>query len=417
MLSFLEQRGLVSNATGGAAEHLQKAPTAIYCGFDPTADSLQLGNLVPIIGLRLLQMRGHQPIILIGGGTGVIGDPSGKATERPMSDPNAVRERGEKFGKQMARFLDFESKPHPALLVNNAIWLSDMTVVDFMWEVGKRLSAKRIAGLESIKERWEKNEEGISLAEFVYTALQAFDFAHLYRTYNCTVQVGGSDQWGNIALGAELVRKMIPGAQAFGITFPLVVDQRGVKLGKTEQGTVWLESSMTSAFALHQYLLNCGDDDAKKWLKILTLLADERIGEITSEHDQAPNRRVAQYALADEVTRFVHGDDAVSKARRQGEVLFSGKVSEIQIEDLQDLAKEQGIGVRANSETLIVDLIVNAQLAKSKREAREFLNSGAIYWNGKKIASSDSLRDLPRLQTRFAVLQRGSHTAKLVEFT
>jgi tyrosyl-tRNA synthetase len=414
ILDFLQHRGLMFQATKDAGAHLEQAPTAIYCGFDPTADSLQLGNLVPIIGLKLLQARGHQPIILIGGATGLIGDPSGKSTERPMADPTLVRERAEKFKKQMKNFLDFEKKSNPAILVNNADWLGKMTAVEFMWNVGKRLSAKRIAGLESIKERWEKHEEGISLAEFVYTALQAYDFAYLYEKYGCTVQVGGSDQWGNIALGTDLVRKMIDGARAFGVTFPLIVDQRNVKLGKTEKGTVWLDQDMTSPYALHQYLLQTSDDDAKKWLKILTLLTNERIAEIALDHDRAPERRIAQRALADEVTNLVHGAEAVSKAQRQGEILFSGQPADMRIEDLQDLAKEPDIAVTADGGASIVDLILQAGLASSKRIAREYLTTGGIYWNGKKLAEDGPLRSFPLVHGRFAILRRGSRNVKLV---
>jgi tyrosyl-tRNA synthetase len=417
LLHILQLRGIVKMFTDKTDEHLEQGPTAIYCGFDPTADSLQLGNLIPIIGLKRLQMHGHQPIIVIGGGTGLIGDPSGKATERPMADPALVSQRAEKFERQFRRFLDFESRSRPAFLVNNADWLKKMNIVEFMWEVGKRLSAKRIVGLESIRERWERGAEGISLAEFVYTALQAYDFAHLYREFNCTVQCGGSDQWGNIVLGAELVRKMIKGSQAFGLTFPLIQDQRGVKLGKTaDKETIWLDPSMTSPFVLHQYLLQTGDDDAKAWLSYLTLLPDEQIAEIGAEHDRVPERRVAQRRLADEVTEFIHSRDAARKAERQGAVLFSATPNGAQADDLFDLAKEPSITVDATDEKLLVALIVEARLATSKREARDFLKSGSIYWNGEKLIEDGPIREFPKIHDRFALLRRGSRNVKLIVF-
>jgi tyrosyl-tRNA synthetase len=290
-----------------------------------------------------------------------------------------------------------------------------MNVVDFMWEVGKRLSAKRIVGLDSIKARWERDEEGISLAEFVYTALQAYDFAHLYRTYNCTVQCGGSDQYGNIALGTELIRKMISGAQVFGVTFPLIADRRGVKLGKTaDEQTIWLDPAMTSPFFLRQYLLQTGDEDAKSWLRYLTLLPDQEIVEIADEHDRAPERRLAQARLADEVTQFIHGREAAEKARRQSEVLFSDKPADARAGDLRDLAGEPGLAVRGTRESRIVDLMVQARLASSKREARDFLKGGGIYWNGEKLKEDGPIEALPRIHGSFAILRRGSRNVKLV---
>src|ERR1051326_1442226 len=348
LLHVLKRRGIVQDFTAKADEHLEQTRTAIYCGFDPTGDSLQLGNLIPIMQLKRLQEFGHRPIILIGGGTGLIGDPSGKSAERPMADPKVVEERAKKFEIQFKRFLDFDDATSGAILVNNASWLKGMNIVDFMWEVGKRLSAKRIYSLDSIKERWDRGGEGISLAEFVYTALQAYDFAHLYRHYKCTVQCGGSDQWGNIALGAELVRKMINGAEAFGVTFPLIADREGVKLGKTaDNRTIWLDPLMTSPFVLHQYLLQTTDEDAKKWLSYLTLLSDEKIAEINTAHDQKPEHRIAQSNLADEVTKFIHGATGAEKAKRQGSILFSGDLSKARSDDLQDLAKEPGLAIRA----------------------------------------------------------------------
>jgi tyrosyl-tRNA synthetase len=415
LLHALRRRGIVKDFTDKADVHLEQGPTAIYCGFDPTADSLQLGNLIPIMQLKRFQEAGHRPIIVVGGGTGMIGDPSGKSAERPMADPVAVERRAEKFARQFQRFLDFGSKANGAILVNNASWLKEMNVVDFMWEVGKRLSAKRIVGLESIKARWERDAEGISLAEFVYTALQAYDFAHLYRELNCTVQCGGSDQYGNIALGTELVRKMINGAQVFGVTFPLISDRRGVKLGKTaDEQTIWLDPTMTSPFFLRQYLLQTADDDAKAWLSYLTLLGDERIAEIAAEHDRAPERRLAQASLADEVTQFIHGRAEADKARRQGEILFSDRPGEVQADDLRDLAKEPGLAIHGTKQSLIVDLIVQAKLATSKREARDFLKDGGIYWNGEKVRKDGPINELPTIHDSFAILRRGSRNVKLV---
>jgi len=415
LLHALKRRGIVKDFTDKADVHLEQGPTAIYCGFDPTADSLQLGNLIPIMQLRRLQERGHRPIIVVGGGTAMIGDPSGKSAERPMADPEAVARRAKKFEQQFGKFLDFGGKSNAAIMVNNASWLKEMNVVDFMWEVGKRLSAKRIVGLDSIKARWERDEEGISLAEFVYTALQAYDFAHLYRTYNCTVQCGGSDQYGNIALGTELIRKMINGAQVFGVTFPLIADRRGVKLGKTaDEQTIWLDPAMTSPFFLRQYLLQTGDEDAKSWLRYLTLLPDAEIVEVAAEHDRTPERRLAQTKLADEVTQFIHGAEAAEKARRQSAVLFSDKPGEARAGDLRDLAGEPGLAVRGTKASRIVDLVVQARLASSKREARDFLKDGGIYWNGEKLREDGPIEALPTIHGSFAILRRGSRNVKLV---
>jgi len=415
MLLEMKKRGVVKDFTEGADIHLERDARSIYCGFDPTADSLQLGNLIPIIALKKFQELGHQPIIVIGGGTGLIGDPSGKTAERAMADPRLVEERAKRFEVQFRRFLDFDHKEKPALLLDNASWLRNVNVVDFMWEVGKRLSAKRIAGLESVKERWEKGDQGISLAEFVYTALQAYDFVHLLRNHNCTIQCGGSDQYGNIVLGVQLARQSIEGAQVFGVTFPLLVDASGVKLGKTaDKGTLWLDKDLTSPFTLYQYFLSLSDDDASAWLPYLTLLSDEEIEATKAQQMSSPEGRAAHRRLGSSVVGFVHGHEESVKVESLTKVLFGKNLESVPIEYLHDLAGEKSVSINLRKETHLIDALVDEKLASSKRQAREFLSSGGIYWNGQKVTEDCPIGSLPTTAEKYAILKRGARQIRFV---
>jgi len=378
LLAELEWRGFVYHATQHIKDHLQGRRT-VYCGFDPTAPSLQLGNLMPLMLLRHFQLRGHKPIVLMGGGTGLIGDPSGQQTERPLLSKEQIRDNVHRHRDQVARLLDFDARETRALVLNKADWLVEQRVVDFLRDVGKHFTVNVMLQKESVKARLDA---GISYTEFSYMLLQAYDFLHLFRKEQCTIQVGGSDQWGNITAGIDLIRRVEDG-EAHGLVAPLFTTAAGAKFGKTAGGAVWLDPSRTSVYKFYQFWLNTDDRDAERSLKLFTFLPRAEIDAVLATLKANPAAREAQRALARDVSERVHGSDATAKVIRASEVLFGGFNPHAADDATFDvLAQELPTATVAARDGLsLVDAVVQAGLAKSKSEARRSIEQGGIYVN------------------------------------
>jgi tyrosyl-tRNA synthetase len=385
LFTELEWRGFVHHATQGIGTHLVEGRRTVYCGFDPTAPSLQLGNLMPIMLLRHFQLAGHKPIVLMGGGTGLIGDPSGKRSERPLLSKEQIRENLQRQRDQMAKLLDFDG-PAPALVLNNADWLVKQALVDFLRDVGKHFSVNIMLQKESVKARLET---GISYTEFSYMLLQAFDFLHLFRERGCTIQVGGSDQWGNITAGIDLIRR-VEGGETHGLVAPLVTMASGAKFGKTEAGALWLDPRLTSPYKFYQYWMNVDDRDVEQYLKLFTLLpkdGPEGISTLLKMHAKDPSRREAQSVLADRVTKLVHGEDATYNATGVSAILFSDfDPHNVKPSVFSEMAKEIPTKVVTGDGTIgLVDALVQSELVKSKSEARRQIEQGGIYLNQERV--------------------------------
>ena len=379
----LEWRGFVHHATQEIGTHLAAERRTVYCGFDPTAPSLQLGNLMPIMQLRHFQLAGHKPIVLMGGGTGLIGDPSGKRGERPLLSKQQIRENLQRQRDQMARLLDFDTPETRAVVLDNAEWLTKQSLVDFLRDVGKHFSVNVMLQKESVKARIEG---GISYTEFSYMLLQAFDFLHLFRAKQCTIQVGGSDQWGNITAGIDLIRR-VEGGEAHGLVAPLVTTASGAKFGKTEGGAIWLDPALTSPYQFYQFWINTDDRDAERYLKLFTLLSQDEIKALLRSHDKDPSRREAQKRLAIEVTQLVHGKQACSSAVAASAILFDEfSPQEAEPSAFDVLAQEIPTVAASSADSLtLVDAVVQAGLAKSKSEARRSIEQGGIYVNQQRV--------------------------------
>lgn len=379
LFSELEWRGFVLHATPHLKAHLARGPVTTYCGFDPTAPSLQVGNLMPLMLLAHLQRAGHRPIVLMGGGTGLIGDPSGKRSERPLLSPAEITEYLQRQRDQMARFLDFGPGPSAALLLDNAKWLVPERLIDFLRDVGKHFTINVMMQKESVQARLES---GLSYAEFSYMLLQAYDFLHLSRTYGCTLQVGGSDQWGNITAGVELVRR-VEGAEVHGLVAPLVTTTSGAKFGKSEAGAVWLDPALTSPYKFYQFWYNTDDRDVGSYLKLFTTHSKDEITALLETHKKDPAARHAQGSLARELTVRVHGPDAASSVISASRLLFGGfdpRAADERVFDI--LAQEVPTTILASRDGVtLVDAVVQAGLAKSKSEARRAIEQGGIYLN------------------------------------
>src|SRR5213594_1673420 len=383
VLQELEWRGFVQQATPGLAAHFAKGPVTAYCGFDPTAPSLQLGNLMPLMLLANLQRAGNRPIVLMGGGTGLIGDPSGKAGERPLLSKEQIRENLQHQRDQMARFLEFGAGPTAALVLDNAKWLSSQGLIDFLRNVGKHFTVNVMLQKESVKARLEA---GLSFTEFSYMLLQAYDFLHLFRERQCTLQVGGTDQWGNITAGVDLIRR-IENAEAHGLVAPLVTMASGKKFGKTEAGAIYLDPTLTSPYRFYQFWINVDDRDVESYLKLFTLLPRPDIEAHMKTHKKDPSRREAQGELAVEVTSMVHGKQAASNATAVNAILFSDlDPRNVEPSALDLLAQEIPTARVPSGDGLsLVDAVVHAGLAKSKSEARRAIEQGGIYINQQRV--------------------------------
>jgi len=384
----LEWRGLVSDATEGLREVLSRNHVTLYIGFDPTAASLHVGSLLPMMALARMQRFGHSPIAIVGGGTGMIGDPSGKTAERQLLsieqiDANLAGIRG-----QLTKVLDFEATPNPARIVNNADWLRKLDLLGFLRDIGKHFTVNAMLAKESVKRRLE-SEDGISYTEFSYLMLQSYDFLELYDRFGCTLQMGGTDQWGNITSGADLIRRLRAG-KAHGLVMPLVTTASGVKFGKTEAGAVWLDPRLTSPFRFYQFWLNADDRDAVKYLKFFTFLDQSAIADLEAAQVAAPEKREAQRTLAREVTRTIHGQDAVDRAEHASSLLFGERITELSVEDILAVFDDvPSTSVAAGSfegdGMAIADILVATKIAASKGEAMRLVKGGGVYVNNRRV--------------------------------
>ena len=397
LVQDLQARGLVAQMTGdGALEsHLAQQPRTLYCGFDPTADSLHIGSLVPLLVLKRFQLAGHKPIALVGGATGLIGDPSFKAQERKLNTPDVVAQWVEKLRLQVSRFIDFDCGDNAAEVVNNLDWTADMRVLDFLRDVGKHFSVNNMIHKESVKQRLEREGTGISFTEFTYMLLQSYDFAELYQRRNCTVQIGGSDQWGNIVGGVDLTRKY-HGGHVFGLTLPLVTKADGSKFGKTETGTVWLDAARTSPYAFYQFWLNTADADVYRFLRYFTFLPVARIEQIEMEDQLAQGRPAAQAILAEEVTRLIHAEKGLQAARRITAAMFSDSLQALDETDFEQLKLDglpasslQGIAL---ADLPMTQLLTDCGMATSGKQVKDALGRQAVWINGQAMSMQDNMK-------------------------
>ncbi|MCB9068554.1 MAG: tyrosine--tRNA ligase [Calditrichae bacterium] len=413
----LKWRGALYDATEGVAEVIAKEKLTGYIGFDPTAKSLHVGSLLQIMNLARFQRFGHTPIALVGGGTGLIGDPSGKTKERQLLTKADVEENVAGIRDQLARFLDFDAKQNPAKLLNNIDWLGSISFVDFLRDVGKYFTVNSMLAKESVKRRIE-SEDGISFTEFSYSLLQSYDYLVLYDRHNCRLQMGGSDQWGNIVSGADLVRRL-RGAKAYGLVSPLVTTSTGVKFGKTEAGAVWLDAALTSPYRFYQFWLNTDDADVLPYLKYFTWLKQAEIAELQSALEERPEQREAQRTLAKEVTQMVHGQNGVDSAEKASQVLFGGEIEGMSAAEVQDIFQDvpscdiaktafEGEGMS------MIDLLAESGVAKSKGEARRLLQGGGVYLNNRKTEMTQSVTLNDSIDGQFLVLRKGRKNYQFV---
>ncbi len=403
LIAELTWRGLLYQSTSDLPGFLDEGPTKAYCGFDPTAQSLHVGNLVPVMGLVHLQRAGHTPIALVGGGTGLIGDPSGKTTERPLAGPEVVAENSQRVRAQLERFLDFTGKS-AALMRDNAEWLRPLGAIELLRDVGKHFTINVMLAKESVQSRIEG---GISFTEFSYMLLQAYDYLELYRREGARLQIGGSDQWGNITAGIDLIRK-VERVQAHALTLPLVTNTSGTKFGKTEAGSVWLDPEMTSPYKFYQFWINVDDRDAARYLRYFTLLPRKDIEGLDGAIESAPEKREAQQALADDVTSRVHGADAARIAAEVSRVLFGKADPEsLSTEVLAALSKEVET-IEMTSAPSVVDGLVSLKLAASKGAARRLLEQGGVYVNGKRVGADATLESIAPLAGSCYLIRKGA---------
>jgi tyrosyl-tRNA synthetase len=407
LLAELEWRGLKYQHTAGLAEALAAGRVAAYCGFDPTADSLHVGSLVQIMGLVHLERAGHRPVLLVGGGTGLIGDPSGKANERQLVDQATIETNARRIADQVRRFVTFD-------LVNNAEWLTSLNLVEFLRDVGKHFTVNYMLQKESVSARMDA---GISFTEFSYMLLQAYDFLELHRRQGVTLQIGGSDQWGNITAGIELIRRTT-GNEANALTLPLVTNSAGTKFGKTESGTVWLDPAKTSPYQFYQFWINIDDRDVGRYLRYFTLFDREEIESLESRVVHHPERREAQNALARDVTARVHGSDAAASAARVSAVLFGASASDLTVDDLATLRSEMPY-VTANFDKAVdaVELAAGHGIVASKGEARRLIQQGGLYANDRRVTpETTAISKDELLAGRYIIMRKGARNRTLIEF-
>jgi tyrosyl-tRNA synthetase len=392
ILDELRWRGLLADCTDAEelAKRVSPGPITLYCGFDPTADSLHVGNLVPLLALRRFQLLGHSPIALAGGATGSIGDPSGKTQERQLMNQDQLSHNISRVKEQLKRLLDFEVKSNPARLLDNATWTAPVSFLDFLRDIGKHFSVNQMVAKESVRARMEDREVGISYTEFSYMLLQAFDFYVLCRDHNCELQIGGSDQWGNITAGIDLTRKKLS-RTVFGLTVPLITNADGSKFGKTVAGAVWLDANRTSVYRFYQFWIRTDDRDVVRYLKFFTLLPQEEIQALEQQHNANPGARVAHQALAKAVTDLIHGPSATTEAVRASEILFGGELAGISEPTFKEIlgevpTKELADGQLGGAGQPLVELLVHSGLSQSKGQARKDIEGGGVYINNVREA-------------------------------
>ena len=414
----LEQRSLVHASTEGLPERLASDKLTAYAGFDPTASSLHVGSLMPMMALARFQRAGHTPIALIGGGTSLIGDPSGKSTERALLTPEQVQINSVEIRNQLSRFLDFGSGNQSAKLLNNADWLGTLNGMEFFREIGKHFTVNSMLAKESVKRRLE-SEDGISFTEFSYLLLQAYDFLVLHDKFNCTLQVGGSDQWGNITAGCDLIRRL-RSEKVHGLVFPLITTASGEKFGKTEAGTIWLDANLTSPFRFFQFFLNTDDVDVIKYLNFFTFLDQSTISDLAKSAEIKPEHREAQRTLASEVTQLVHGLDQMKRAQRASEVFFGGDLKKIPADDLlmifDDVPSSSVSAEALNQGIPLSGLLVSSGLTSSKSEATRLIRSGGIYVNERRVTNEkERLTASEAIDGSLFVLRKGAKQKHIVK--
>ena len=418
--NFIEElgwRGMLHDAMPGTEEYLMEQMRSAYVGFDPTADSLHIGNLVPIMLLAHYQRAGHKPFALVGGATGMIGDPSGKSAERNLLDEQTLRHNQDAIKAQLSRFLDFESDaPNAAVLVNNYDWMKEFSFLEFIRDVGKHITVNYMMAKDSVKNRISsESSEGMSFTEFTYQLVQGYDFLHLYRAHTCTLQMGGSDQWGNITTGTELIRR-IAGGKGYALTCPLITKSDGSKFGKSEGGNVWLDAKRTSPYKFYQYWLNTSDEDAEKYIKIFTFLTESEIHTLVEKHKEAPHQRILQKKLADEVTVIVHSQEDLDNAIKASAILF-GKSTSADLKDLDEATfldvfdgvpqAEVTKDVITGGLDIIGALAEQTGFLKSNGEARRALKENSISVNKEKVTDSYKVSENDLINNQFVLLQRG----------
>jgi tyrosyl-tRNA synthetase len=413
LLTDLEFRGQVYQNTDseGLAERLTQGPITAYCGFDPTADSLTVGNLATVMLLCRVQRAGHKALALVGGGTGLIGDPSGKSEERSLNTANTVAEWTQKVRGELERFLDFEGD-NPAILVNNYDWLGEIKMIDFMRDVGKHFPISYMLAKDSVGSRLQ---DGISYTEFSYMVLQAYDFLKLNEEYGCELQLGGSDQWGNITAGIDLIRRSNSN-KTYGLTGPLVTKADGTKFGKSEGGAIWLDAAKTSPYEFWQFWINAEDQKVIDYLKVFTFLDHDEIRRLQQTVENAPEKREAQRRLADEVTTLVHSAEAAAQAQRISKSLFSGEFGELGEEEILQGFNDVPTYAMQEESLAIIDLLITAKISSSKREARQDLQNGSIYINGERCTDLErNLGPKDGLHGKYLIIRRGKKKYTLVK--
>ncbi|MEZ6968229.1 tyrosine--tRNA ligase [Aeromonas sp. S11(2024)] len=415
LLDELTERGLVAQNSDPAAlaDHLA-TPRTVYCGFDPTAGSLHIGHLVPLLMLRRFQLAGHTPVALVGGATGLIGDPSFKATERSLNSTDTVQGWVASLSAQIRALLPADEGLSAPQLVNNGDWMGQMSALDFLRDIGKHFSVNAMLARESVRQRLARPDQGISFTEFSYALLQSYDFAVLHQRLGCTLQIGGNDQWGNITSGMDLTRRLHQ-AQVHGMTLPLITKADGTKFGKTEGGAVWLDPALTSPYAFYQFWLGTADEDVYRFLRYYSFMSLSEIDALEAEDAKRQGRKQAQQVLANELTELVHGKAALAAVQRISELLFSGDVARLGESDLAQLAQDGMPCSTVSGETDLVSLLVSCGLANSRRIARELLAVGAISLNG-VLKQDDQLSATDRLFGRYLLLRRGKKQYQLVEW-
>lgn len=421
LIDNLSELGLIAqtSAEQALAEHLDSGSRTVYCGFDPTANSLHIGNLVPLLALRRFQLAGHRPILLVGGATGMIGDPGGRDSERELQPMDVVAQQTESIQRQAESYLDFDCGANSAIVVNNMEWTGSLSAIDFLRDVGKHFSINAMIQKESVRRRVEDPDQGISYTEFSYMVLQSYDFVVLNQTYDCTIQMGGSDQWGNITAGIDLIRRM-SGNQAHAVTYPLVTKSDGTKFGKSSGGAIWLDPSQTSPFSFYQFWLNTNDDDVIRFLKIFTFLEDADVHNLVTVNQENPGGREAHKTLAQEVTRLVHGIEGLEAAERITAALFQNNLSDLDETDFQQLALD-GMAATHLTQPTLMDALVDSGLATTpngdvtRGQARKLIQGNSVSVNGTK--ETDIERELSREQAffgRYFVLQKGKKNHHLI---
>src|SRR5690625_99932 len=415
LIEDLKYRGIIYQMTDEEkiSELLDNEQLTLYCGADPTADSLHIGHLVPFLTMRRFQEHGHRPIVLIGGGTGMIGDPSFKAEERRLQTEDQIDDNVRGIKKQMEQIFDF-SDANGAILVNNKDWLKNIDLISFLRDYGKHVSLNYMLGKDAIQSRLET---GISYTEFTYTILQAIDFGHLNKEYNCKMQIGGSDQWGNITSGLDLMRRMYGATEAEGMTIPLITKADGRKFGKTESGNIWLDRKRTSPYEFYQFWINQSDADVIKFLKLFTFLSKEEIESLAESVDNEPHLRKAQKRLAEEITAFIHGDDALAEAQKITEALFSGEIKSLTADQVKDAFKDVPSANYDETDMNLVKVLVGTNVSPSRRQAREDITNGAIYINGERQQDVNyEIQESDKLDGEFTVIRRGKKKYHMVQY-